>query len=117
DNFIRAQRDQEISMTAATAASDITTNKRAAATAQRASLSADHILPKDADHARLIGRVWSRQAGGPCPVFLRQGQLYDASRVACTVSALLERGDLLTQFDQNQDLPALGTVQDFLDGT
>src|SRR5690606_6553931 len=34
-----------------------------------------------------------------------------------TVSALLERADLLTQFDQNQDLPALGTVQDSLDGT
>ena len=103
-------------MTAPTASSD-NAAKRGDAASQRATLSAVEILPKDADRARLVGRVWSKQVGGPCPVFLRQGQLYDASAVACTMSALLERADLLTQFDQALDLPTLGSVQDFLDGT
>ncbi|CAM3918315.1 fumarylacetoacetate hydrolase family protein [Bordetella tumulicola] len=82
-----------------------------------AGLSVADIVPHDADQARLVGRVWSNQAGGPCPVFIRQGQVYDASAVACTMSMLLERTDLLAQFDQNDELPVLGSLQDFLDGS
>jgi len=79
-------------------------------------LAAD-ILPKDADQARLAGRVWSIEAGGPCPVFLRAGKVYDASRLAPTSSELLERVDLIDQFDQAQQLPELGMLQSFLDGS
>jgi len=93
-----------------------TAEKQGGAAAQRKSLRATDILPQDVDRARLVGRVWSKQAGGPCPVFLRSEVLYDASSVASTMSALLERTDLLAQFDR-QDLPALGSVQDFLDGS
>ncbi|CAM4059111.1 fumarylacetoacetate hydrolase family protein [Bordetella muralis] len=103
-------------MTAPSASSG-TIPERSDAAAQRARLTAADILPRDVDQARLVGRVWSKKMGGPCPVFLRQGQLHDVSSVACTLSALLERSDLLTQFDQNQDLPVLGSVQDFLDGS
>ncbi len=101
----------------APSASSSTPIERGDAAAQRARLSAADILPRDVDQARLVGRVWSKKMGGPCPVFLRQGQLYDVSSVACTLSALLDRSDLLTQFDQNWDLPVLGSVQDFLDGS
>ena len=102
-------------MTQQTSSFDIAA-ARGEAAIQRASLSALDILPGDAEQARLVGRVWSKALNGPCPVFLRDGQLYDASRLACTVSALLERSDLLALFDSQHDLPALGTVQDFLDG-
>lgn len=90
---------------------------RAGIASQRASLSAEHILPAQSDHARLVGRVWSNDADGPCPVFVCGGQIYDASDLAPTVSALLERPDLLAQFDAYEARPLLGSVQDFLDGT
>jgi fumarylacetoacetate (FAA) hydrolase family protein len=93
------------------------TTQPAAAQEQRAALQAADILPAGAEGARLVGRVWSNEAGGPCPVFLNQGKLHDASRVASTVSELLERDDLIAQFDQCSHLPVLGDVQDFLDGT
>lgn len=91
--------------------------KRNSSVVRRATLNANEILPADVNQARLVGRVWANQVGGPCPVLLRNGQLYDASSLGCTVSALLERTDLLVQFDQCADLPVLGTVQAFLDGT
>src|SRR5690606_22325460 len=109
-------RDQETRMTAPGASSD-TSTKRGDAAAQRAQLSAADLLPHEIDKARRVARVGAKQMGGPCPVFLRQGQLYDASSVACALSVLLDRSDLLKQFDQNRDLPALGSVQDFLDGS
>lgn len=96
--------------------SDVTT-QRAAAQAQRAQLRATDILPTCANQARLVGRVWSNAAGGPCPAFLRHDTLHDASRIAATVSELLERDDLVEQFDRCHELPVLGAVQDFLDGT
>ncbi|WP_236844442.1 fumarylacetoacetate hydrolase family protein [Bordetella sp. 15P40C-2] len=93
------------------------TSQRAAAKAERAQLRATDILPTSDKQARLVGRVWSDDAGGPCPVFLHQDKLYDASRIAATVSELLERDDLIAQFDRCTELPVLGTVQDFLDGS
>jgi len=89
-------------------------NKRDAGA--RALLIAADILPADAGQARLVGRVWSIEAGGPCPVFVRDGKVYDASSVAPTVSELLERVDVQVQFDQAQTLPELGVLQSFLDG-
>jgi len=80
-------------------------------------LVAGDILPDDAEQARLVGRVWSIAAGGPCPVFVRAGKVFDASGVAPTVSELLERLDVQAQFDQAEQLPELGVLQSFLDGT
>jgi len=87
------------------------------ASVSRPLLVAADILPEDAGQARLVGRVWSIEAGGPCPVFIRAGKVYDASSLAPTVSELLERVDVLTQFDQADTLPELGVLQSFLEGT
>lgn len=85
--------------------------------AARAALAAADILPEDADRARLVGRVWSVKENGPCPVFVRGGRIYDAGSLACTTSELLERDDLVEQFDRAAGLPDLGPLQAFLDGS
>ena len=52
-------------------------------------LAAEHILPADADDALLVGRLW--QPGiGPTVVVCSDGALFDITRVAPTVSQLLE---------------------------
>jgi fumarylacetoacetate (FAA) hydrolase family protein len=74
-------------------------------------LSAADILPKDPD-ALLVGRVWSDAAGGPCPVLCREGELYDLTGLAPTMSALLERDDLVDALAA--DNPHLGSLDAFL---
>lgn len=74
-------------------------------------LTAAEILPKD-NLAVLLGRVWSQAAGGPCPVLVRRGQVFDLTRLAPTVSALLEREDLAEELED--DFPRLGALDDFL---
>ena len=52
-------------------------------------LAAEHILPADADDALLVGRLW--QPGiGPTVVVCSDSALFDITRVAPTVSQLLE---------------------------
>lgn len=58
-------------------------------------VDANGILPEDYQDALLIGRVWSKSEGGPCPVLFKDGVLYDLSKVAPTVSELLEKPDLV----------------------
>lgn len=53
-------------------------------------------LPQDHDRATLIGRVYDPSIGGPCIVHLRGDQLADITAAGPTVSALLERYDLLS---------------------
>lgn len=53
-------------------------------------------LPQDHDRATLIGRVYDPSIGGPCIVHLRGDQLADITAAGPTVSALLERHDLLS---------------------
>ncbi|WP_134679206.1 fumarylacetoacetate hydrolase family protein [Paracoccus ravus] len=79
-------------------------------------LKAEGILPVDAESAVLIGRVWSNVANGPCPVTLRNGRVLDLSQIAATVSSLLERDDLLGLVASG-DLPDLGALDDFLNGS
>jgi len=50
-------------------------------------------LPADADRATLVGRAWLPDAGGPAPVLVRNGDLFDLSRVAPTCAQLLELDD------------------------
>lgn len=80
-------------------------------------LSAQDILPEDAATARLIGRVWSNAQQGPSPVFIVDARVLDASTLAPTISDLLERGDLLACFDKAAELPDIGALDDYLNGS
>lgn len=75
-------------------------------------LGAADILPAEAA-AVLVGRVWSTAVGGPCPVLLREGVVFDLSGLAATMSGLLEREVLLA--DLTGALPVLGPLDGFLD--
>ncbi|MEP6720572.1 MAG: fumarylacetoacetate hydrolase family protein [Variovorax sp.] len=54
-----------------------------------ATLTPQDALPRDADRATLIGRLWQPDLG-PVLVAMHQGQLHDLSRIAPTTSQLLE---------------------------
>src|SRR3990172_7996013 len=57
-------------------------------------LSVTQILPADAERATLIGRAWvPGRIGGPSPVVIAGGGVYDLARVAPTVSELLNSRD------------------------
>lgn len=79
-------------------------------------INAAHILPEDFERALLIGRVWSKAEGGPCPVILKNGVLHDLSSIAPTVSELLEIEDLTSKIQDVSNFVALGTIDAFLDG-
>ncbi|HEY9355849.1 MAG TPA: fumarylacetoacetate hydrolase family protein [Arthrobacter sp.] len=51
------------------------------------------ILPEDAAEALLIGRLWDPGTGGPRVVAVSGNEVVDISRLACTVSELLELPD------------------------
>jgi fumarylacetoacetate (FAA) hydrolase family protein len=54
------------------------------------------VLPQDSEVATLVGRAWlPGRSGGPTPVALREGSLYDLSRVTATSSALLNAANPL----------------------
>jgi len=75
------------------------------------------ILPEDHQDAILIGRVWSKSEDGPCPVLLKDGVLYDLSKLAPTVSELLEKHDLVDRLSDTLQFAALGAFEAFLDGS
>ncbi len=75
------------------------------------------ILPEDHRDAILIGRVWSKSEDGPCPVLLKDGVLYDLSKLAPTVSELLEKHDLVDRLSDTMQFAALGAFEAFLDGS
>jgi fumarylacetoacetate (FAA) hydrolase family protein len=55
--------------------------------------SVEQVLPTDAEQATLIGRAWTPAprgaTGGPSPVVVAEGQVWDLARVVPTVSELL----------------------------
>ncbi len=55
-------------------------------------LSSAHSLPRDAERATLVGRLWLPDIG-PVLVAVHEGGLHDLSRVAPTMSQLLELDD------------------------
>ena len=79
-------------------------------------LTSGLILPDDAERALLLGRVWSKQAGGPCPVLLHRGHVRDLSALAPTLSQVLERSRLRADIADPQGFPDLGDLDAFLSG-
>ncbi|MFY7867471.1 fumarylacetoacetate hydrolase family protein [Roseateles sp.] len=72
-------------------------------------------LPVDADQAVLLGRVWrSQPVEGPALVAIRQGQVFDISQHAATMSDLLDRPDVL-RIAREAAGENLGSVQALLD--
>jgi fumarylacetoacetate (FAA) hydrolase family protein len=82
-------------------------------------LTPELILPQDAGVALLVGRVWSKAAGGPCPVLLdtASGQLLDLSSIAPTLSQILEMDGLAELLHADSNFADLGSLQSFLDGS
>lgn len=59
-------------------------------------ISSSSVLPQDREAATLVGRAWlPGRSGGPTPVALREGSLYDLSRVSATSSSLLNAANPL----------------------
>lgn len=83
---------------------------------RRQSLESVYILPEDSSQAVLVGRVWSKAAGGPCPVVVRNGTLCDLTSISPTASGLFELDDLAERLVADESLPALGTLDQFLSG-
>ena len=79
-------------------------------------LSAQMILPQDVSDALLVGRVWSKDAGGPCPVLLKNDRLLDLSSLSPTLSGLLEIEDLTTRLEDTSRFADLGAIDAFLNG-
>ncbi|HZG28025.1 MAG TPA: fumarylacetoacetate hydrolase family protein [Ensifer sp.] len=82
----------------------------------RLSLTAATILPEDSDGALLVGRVWSKAAGGPSPVMLRGGRVHDLCGHVATIASLLEKPDVTAWLSSPPDLPDLGPLDAFLNG-
>lgn len=77
-------------------------------------INIESCLPVDLDRATLIGRVWLNGAvPGPTVVAVRQGELFDISRMAPTTADLLARDDVL---DIARKAPgrSLGSVHEWL---
>jgi fumarylacetoacetate (FAA) hydrolase family protein len=57
-------------------------------------------LPSDGYSGTLIGRIWDPLAGGPSPVLIREGGVFDISRTFATVRDLCEERDPVTAVRQ-----------------
>jgi fumarylacetoacetate (FAA) hydrolase family protein len=79
-------------------------------------LSAETIQPADASSAMLVGRVWSKTAGGPCPVLISDGEVFDLTPFAATISALLEIDGLVDALRDSSRFASLGSLDAFLRG-
>ncbi|MCC6203876.1 MAG: fumarylacetoacetate hydrolase, partial [Hyphomicrobiales bacterium] len=73
-------------------------------------LAAKDILPTDGP-GLLVGRVWSNECGGPCPVLVDGEVLRDLSALSPTMSGLLERP---MQEIAAAASPSIGRLDDFL---
>lgn len=80
-------------------------------------LNSRDILPHDVDKAILIGRLWQAKVAGPTPVLCHQGDLYDISSLAPTVSELMELPDLSGVFTSPNKFPKLCSLQAALDAS
>ena len=80
----------------------------------RLTLTKENTLPADGLRGTLIGRCWlPGQVAGPAPIVLRDDGVYDLSRVASTLSGLLEMPDVLQQVRQ-EGAPRIASVEELL---
>jgi fumarylacetoacetate (FAA) hydrolase family protein len=56
-------------------------------------MTADRMLPLDADSAMLVGRVWDPETGGPRVVSIRGQEVFDHTPVVRTIADLMDRED------------------------
>ncbi|WP_082352538.1 fumarylacetoacetate hydrolase family protein [Rhizobium sp. AAP43] len=84
--------------------------------APKHNLKSVDILPEDAADAILVGRVWSNAAGGPCPVLVSAGRVFDLSSLSPTVSGLLEIDGLSDRLLVTAEFSDLGDLDAFLSG-
>jgi fumarylacetoacetate (FAA) hydrolase family protein len=76
----------------------------------RERLTISRCLPVDRSQATLIGRVWSPAVAGPMVALVRDDALYDLSRLAPTVSDLLELDDPVMAIRNIESLPRIGDL-------
>ncbi|MCL4760664.1 MAG: fumarylacetoacetate hydrolase family protein [Burkholderiales bacterium] len=74
-------------------------------------------LPQDAADALLVGRVHLPEVDGPAVCAVRDGGVWDISRVAPTMSALLEFEHPARTVAGARDLPFVGALDDVLANT
>jgi len=79
-------------------------------------LNSSVILPEDSASAVLIGRVWSKEENGPCPVLIANGRVHNLSNISATVSGLLERKELVGELKEVSRFADLGALDDYLSG-
>ncbi|HWQ39553.1 MAG TPA: fumarylacetoacetate hydrolase family protein [Burkholderiales bacterium] len=84
-------------------------------------LTAQNILPKDAEIATLIGRAWvPGRVPGPSPVAIRDAAVYDLGRVVATSSQLLNAVDPLALVQdalKGRRARRIGSVEALLDNS
>lgn len=73
------------------------------------------ILPEDANRAVLIGRIWDTRCAGPTPVLVDGETLRDISKLAPTVSQLLEIDDLVARLSNRSDFPIAACLNETLE--
>jgi len=85
--------------------------------APRMTLDPGASLPEDRRQAVLVGRAWRPgNLAGPSVVVARDTALYDVSRLAPTISELLEHDDPVAVLGAHEG-ERLGTVEDILDNS
>jgi fumarylacetoacetate (FAA) hydrolase family protein len=77
-------------------------------------ISSREIIATDSTDGAFVGRVWSKAAGGPCVVVLKEGIVRDLSAVSATMTGFLEIPDLLSRLEIPDEYPSLGHLDEFL---
>ena len=71
-------------------------------------LNSESVLAVDHQNAVLIGRVWEPDVQGPTPVWYKNGNLYDISRLAPTVSSLIDIAGLPARLNELENPRLVG---------
>ena len=77
-------------------------------------LTPSQLLPIGLEDKSLVGRAWSTEHRGPCTILLKGTTVFDLTAISPTMSALLERSDLLAALKDTDSFPILGDLTDFL---
>ena len=77
-------------------------------------ISSREIVATDSSEGVLEFRVWSKAAGGPCVVGLKEGVVRNLSAVSATMTGLLEIPDLISRLEMTGEFPSLGHLDEFL---